>query len=171
MTRADGWLEPSPITLLSGDEPFKDMDAIVRDFWIWSTSDLRDNTTRGVLAEFIVAKAVGATAEMRSPWDNYDVELPEGTRIEVKASAYLQRWPQRRLSTIRFSGLTGLSWNAKEGMRGEKREVRADVFVFAIQTCKKHEEYEALDISQWIFTSSPRESSRDMDRDRSEWVS
>ncbi len=87
---------------------------------------------------------------MRVGWDNYDVESPEGIRIEVKASAYLQSWAQRRLSAIRFAGLSGLSWDAKEGW-GEEREIRADVFVFAIQACEDQSHYRALDIAQWVF--------------------
>ncbi len=34
------------------------LDAAVSDFWRWAFSDLRDNTVRGVLAEFIVAAAL-----------------------------------------------------------------------------------------------------------------
>lgn len=154
MSTGEPWIEPSPVTILSGDERFAGTDATVRDFWVWSTSDLRDNTTRGVLAEFLVARAVGAEASMRVGWDNYGVESPERIRIEVKASAYLQSWAQRRLSTIRFSGLTGLSWDDKEGW-GQEREVRADVFVFAIQTCTEPDRYDALDVGQWVFHVVP----------------
>ena len=35
------------------------------DFWRWAFSDLRDSTVRGVLAEFIVAAALGRTATRR----------------------------------------------------------------------------------------------------------
>ena len=129
------WIEPSPPTVLSGDELFVGMDARVRDFWTWATSDLRDNTTRGILAEFIVARAVGAEAPMRVGWDNFDVLAPDGTRIEAKSSAYLQSWRQKQFSTIRFSGLTGRVWS-DEGGFGTERQIRADVFVFCIQTCK-----------------------------------
>ena len=38
----------------------------VLDFWQWSMADLVSNTTRGVLAEFIVAQALGiATTGVR----------------------------------------------------------------------------------------------------------
>jgi hypothetical protein len=30
-------------------------------------------------------------------------------------------------------------------------EVRADVFVFSVQTCKDPQRYDALDLSQWEF--------------------
>jgi hypothetical protein len=49
------WLEPARVVPLTGDEPFKGMNARVRDFWTWASSDLRENVMRGVLAEFLVA--------------------------------------------------------------------------------------------------------------------
>jgi hypothetical protein len=61
------------------------VDATVVDFWQFALSDLRMNNTRGYLAEFLVAKAVGATAG-RVEWDAFDVLAPSGARIEVKAT-------------------------------------------------------------------------------------
>jgi hypothetical protein len=66
----------------------------VLDYWRWAFSDLRDNTQRGVLAEFLVALALGRTETRRKAWDNYDVTTSSGLRIEVKASGYLQSWAQ-----------------------------------------------------------------------------
>lgn len=60
-------------------------------------SDLRTNNVRGYVAEFLVAQAVGADAA-RVEWDPWDVAAPDGTRIEVKSSGYLQAWAQTRLS-------------------------------------------------------------------------
>jgi hypothetical protein len=39
------------------------------DFWQWSRSDLLSNATRGVLAEYIVASALGLTRGVRGEWD------------------------------------------------------------------------------------------------------
>jgi hypothetical protein len=64
----------------------------VLDYWRWAFSDLRDNTQRGVRAEFLVALALGRTETRRKAWDNYDVTTSSGLRIEVKASGYLQSW-------------------------------------------------------------------------------
>jgi hypothetical protein len=55
-------LTPSPATPLDGSERFSGLDATVAEFWRWAFSDLRDNTTRGIFAEFLVAKAVGDSA-------------------------------------------------------------------------------------------------------------
>src|SRR5207245_7812016 len=76
---------------------------------------------------------------------------PSGVRVEVKSSAYLQSWNQRRVSEIVFTGLTGRSWSAETNLQGEERELRADVYVFAIQTCREPGQYDALDLSYWDF--------------------
>lgn len=68
------------------------------DFWRWTFSDLRTNIVRGVLAEYPVALAVGDPSPLRQAWDDFDVTTPSGIRVEVKSSAYLQSWRQRRLS-------------------------------------------------------------------------
>lgn len=151
-------LEPTPVEPLSGYEPFGGVGVTVADFWRWGFSDLRTNIVRGILAEFLVAKAVGAQEPVRVAWDNFDVVSPHGTRIEVKSSAYLQSWAQSKLSNITFTGLTGLRWDAKEGW-GEEREIRADVFVFAIQTCR--EPVLPLDVEQWRFHVVPAEAVRE----------
>jgi len=62
----------------------------VCDFWKWSFSDLLQNTTRGVLAEYIVAALLGIDNDVRNPWFAYDLELPDGRTIEIKTMALLQ---------------------------------------------------------------------------------
>ena len=71
-------------------------------------------------------------------------------KVEVKSSAYLQSWNQTPVSKIVFSGLTGRSWSDETG-RSDEREFRADVYVFAIQTCQEPDQYDALDLSHWEF--------------------
>lgn len=147
----DGWLVPGPPQALEPDEHFTGVDASVVDFWRWAFSDLRDNTVRGVLAEFLVAAALDRTAERRKSWDNYDVRTASGLRVEVKASGYLQGWAQAKHSQLSFGRVAARSWNDNTNEFGAAPEVRADVFVFAVQTCKDHASYDALDIAQWAF--------------------
>jgi hypothetical protein len=87
---------------------FEAVDATVREFWAFAMSDLRMNNVRGYLAEFLVAKAVGATGS-RVEWDAYDVLTPDGIRVEVKSAGHLQVWAQRRLSRISFGSMKGRS--------------------------------------------------------------
>lgn len=152
----DGWLIPADPQLLEGSDRFvtaggADAGVSVGDFWTWAFSDLRSNAARGVLAEFIVGIALGVTPTRRKGWDNYDLVTADGTRLEVKASAYLQAWPQAKHSELRFERLAGRSWDENTNTFGSQPEVRADVFVFCVQTCKDHAAYNALDLTQWEF--------------------
>lgn len=153
--------EPSELPRLEPGETFRldgTSEALPRvgDFFSWAFSDLRSNTTRGILAEFLVAWALGVREGVRAGWDDFDVLTPDGIRVEVKASGYLQSWVQKRPSKISFGRLTGRSWNAETGELGEKRELRADVFVFAIQTCSDPNGYDPLDLDAWHFLVLPR---------------
>ncbi|MEZ5101976.1 MAG: hypothetical protein R3C15_19680 [Thermoleophilia bacterium] len=127
--------EPTPAVRLTGDEQLGETGMTVIDFWQWAFSDLRENVTRGLLAEYLVARAVGDHRPIRSAWDNFDVLTPTGIRVEVKASGYLQSWRQKALSPIRFDRLTGAEAN-DDGTYAPGRSIRADVFVFAIHTRK-----------------------------------
>lgn len=147
-------LPPHPLRPVKGVEQIVGVDATVLDFWRWGFSDLRVNVVRGVLAEFLVAKAVGATETPKEEWANFDVLTPAGVRVEVKASAYWQSWAQRGPSKTIFSGLTGRSW-LEDGSYSESREVRADVYVFALQACRDRERYDPLDVGQWEFRVLP----------------
>ena len=88
----------------TGKEPFtlngEELPFDVSAFWRWSSSDLLGNALRGVLAEFIVASALGITERPREEWDAYDLITPSGLKVEVKSSAYLQSWQQTKLSKI-----------------------------------------------------------------------
>lgn len=145
------WLTPKPASRLDGSERFIGLDASVVDFWRWAFSDLRDNTTRGVLAEFLVAKAVGDDRGLRIGWDNFDAQAPDGTTIEVKCSAFLQSWTQRRHSELVFGRLSAREFDANRNEYSVDPRVRADVFVFAVQTQRDPAAYDMLDLSHWEF--------------------
>lgn len=46
---------------------------------------------RGLLAEYLVAVALGVEAKPRVEWDHTDVKW-EGNKIEVKATGMVQTW-------------------------------------------------------------------------------
>lgn len=47
------------------------------DYWRWSGSDLVNNVARGILTEYIVARAVGAsTTGVCDEWAAFDLETP-----------------------------------------------------------------------------------------------
>ncbi|MFF2546028.1 hypothetical protein ACFVUY_26125 [Kitasatospora sp. NPDC058063] len=149
------WHTPPEPTPFQGCEAFRGADAgTVLEFWRYAMPDLRTNTTRGLLAEFLVHRAVGAVRR-NAEWESFDVLAPDGLRIEVKTSAYLQAWGQRRLSEIRFSRLRGRTWTPEDGVAAEQ-SYNADVYVFALHTARTHDDYDPLDIGQWDFYVAPR---------------
>jgi hypothetical protein len=149
---------------VTGHESFIGIDATVLDFWQWAVSDLRMNTTRSMLAEFFVALAVGSTATKRVEWDNYDILTPEGIKIEVKASGYRQSWGQKKKSVPTFGGFIAREYAWETGSYIGEPKVRADVFVFALQTSWEADDYNVLDVDQWEFYIVPANIIRDCNR-------
>ncbi|MEH6374829.1 hypothetical protein V7793_10945 [Streptomyces sp. KLMMK] len=145
---------PSPVTPLDGEELFIGAGgATVLDFWRYALPDLKTNTTRGLLAEFLVHRAVGAL-QRNQEWESFDVLAVDGLRIEVKSSAYLQAWSQREVTKIVFDRLRTRTWSPQTGDAAEP-SFNADVYVFAVHTATSHEDYDPLDVGQWQFYVVP----------------
>jgi hypothetical protein len=144
-------------TRKTGGEPFTDGDDplgfSVLEFWQWSSSNLVGNALRGLVAEFLVARAVGADGDIRSEWDSYDVTTPTGLRIEVKSAAYLQSWAQRAESLISFDVRETLAWDAATNVFAPEsaRKRQADLYVFALLAHRSKATLNPLDVSQWEF--------------------
>ncbi len=149
--------DPPRAPQLTGTESFFGVDATVIDFWKFAMNDLRTNNVRGYLAEFFVARAIGSTG-MRVEWAPWDVTGPDGTRVEVKSSGYLQAWGQRKLSIPRFRVGAAYGWDEVTGAWSTKQEFNADAYVFCLQTAVTHDDYDALDISQWEFYVARRDA-------------
>lgn len=118
-------------------------------------SDLKTNNVRGYLAEFLVARAVGASTP-RVEWDSWDVTSPGGVKIEVKTSGYIQAWAQSKLSVPTFRVSPAFGWDATTGSWSELQSFNADVYVFCLHTAKSHDAYDPLDTSQWKFYVASR---------------
>ncbi len=144
-------------------QPFHDggtkLDFSLVDFWQWSASDLLNNVTRGHLAEFIVARALGAADGVRIVWAAYDLLLPVAggreLKIEVKSAAYLQGWEQDQLSRIQFDirKTKLLDQNTSRYAGTAKRQ--SDVYVFALLKHQDRPTVNPLDLSQWDFYVVP----------------
>jgi hypothetical protein len=139
----------------TGDEQFRrngqNIDLTLLDFWRWYASDLVDNTKRGILAEFIVANALGCVNEVCNIGDAYDMEMPTGEKIEVKSAAYLQSWYQKRHSTISFTIGQRRKWDASIGEMDTEIKRQADIYVFCLLKHKDKGSVNPLDLDQWHF--------------------
>ena len=116
----------------------------VLKFWQWSYSNLLTNTTRGILAEFLVASSLDLNKKSREVWKNYDLELKSEVKIEVKSSAPNQAWEQTKLSTIKFD----ISKKAKDNTVDSSGEPNrwADIYVFCVLNKK-----DPMNLDNWDF--------------------
>ena len=138
----------------TGLEKFEDdnqpLSFNLAEFWSWNQSDLLENRTRGILAEFIVKKALEIKSIKRVEWDNYDLISNTGKTIEIKSAAYIQTWKQKTYSRIKFGIDSSIGSTDNPRYDGKKRRW-ADYYVFCILAHKDQESINPLDVSQWIF--------------------
>lgn len=135
--------------------PIAGADTTLGEFWRWAYSDLTMNTTRGVLAEYLVARAIGARDLVRDAWAVYDLTSAGGVTVEVKSSAYIQSWPQHGPSPVSFNYALreGLDPATQDYDRQPARH--AQIYVFALLTPTNQATVNPLDLSHWEFYVVP----------------
>lgn len=143
-----------------GNEQFKTdgqpLDYTLVEFWRWSVSDLVSNATRGILAEFIVAKAlISPTDTVRDEWGAFDLITPAGVKVEVKSAGYIQSWSQKRYSTIQFRTPKTKAWDPNTNQMISVSKRQADVYVFAMLAHKEKATVDPMDVAQWQFYVLP----------------
>jgi len=152
-------LLPVPKARKSGEEHFyynfKELDFSLKDFWQWAYSDIIGNTIRGVLAEYIVAKALGLTEKVRIEWDGIDLLTEKGLKIEVKSASYIQSWYQKKYSEIRFSIRKTKYWNENTNVQAQESKRQAGIYIFCVLKHKVQETLNPLDLNQWDFYILP----------------
>ena len=123
-------LDQLPIWLRSPDERFlgDGMSLRLMDYWRWSGSSLMDNTARGMLAEFLVATAVGQQEKPRVEWERFDLQA-SGVTIEVKSAAAIQSWRQLAPTPIAFAIGPRQGWDPKTSQYSKQARRWADLYV------------------------------------------
>ena len=139
------------VTSKTGQELFLGMQHSLLEYWAWAHSDIVSNSERGILSEYLVRCAVHAPSPCRIEWDAVDVISPEGIRIEVKSSAYLQTWKQEKLSRIQFDIAPKNAWDSVENSYASQRIRSADVYVFCLFNSKDPDTANPMDLAQWEF--------------------
>ena len=92
-----------------------------------------------MLAEYIVAKALGIDEVKRLEWHSHDLDVDiDGVKVgvEVKSSAYVQSWNQTQPSVIEFGIGPAKGWNAHTNTWAPSVKRSADVYVFCLLTGK-----------------------------------
>jgi hypothetical protein len=158
------------VRLLHGDERLYNSSlalekATVLDFWRWAFSDLQMNNVRGIFAEWLVSRLLDIPLDVRDSWQEWDLKTPEGVTIEVKTSAYVQAWPQRKESKIVFTGLKSRRWYPDTNKYAEEKTYHADLYVFCVQVEKDPRKWDALDLGQWRFYLVTRDELAQMNQE------
>jgi hypothetical protein len=122
----------------------------VGDFWQWAYSDILSNRNRSVFAEFMVGVALKAVDKPRVEWNATDL-CYRNCKIEVKASAYLQSWPQKNLSPIRYDFDKAIPWEGATGESQAERTRCSDLYVFCLYPEKEKGKANVLDVPAWRF--------------------
>ncbi len=126
-----------------------------QEFWEWAYDDLLTNTTRGVLAEYIVATALGVADTKRREWDQYDLKTVDGGGVEVKSAAYVQTWEQTRVSEITFGIRPARGWDAPNNTYAASAKRSAAVYVFCLLEGEDRDQIDPLDTAHWTFFVLP----------------
>lgn len=148
--------------MYSGNEKLtfgdKELSSSILDFWSWAYSDIIRNVNRGAFAEFIVREAMNSQCgttpsrtNFRVSMDAYDLLSPDGIRVEVKSSAYIQALEDDHLAKISFRIAPAKSLDEKGNYSKASIYARhSDVYVFCVWTAKSCEK-NILDLSLWDF--------------------
>ena len=144
----------------TGNEPLtyngKNTGIKLIDFWSWGLSDIISNTARGKFAEFIVATALKIDlSKIYDEWNAYDLTSPEGIKVEVKSSAYLQTWQQKEFSKISFSIKAARYWDSSTNEMAEIPSRLSDVYVFCLLKHKEQITLNPMNLEQWEFYVLP----------------
>lgn len=153
-------LQRLPVRRKEGKEPFhvngNRLGFDLLSFWQWAKSDLVSNATRGIIAEYIVARALGlAEKGVRDEWAPVDLETSSGIKVEVKSSAFVQSWHQKRLSSVTIKTPKTRAWDADTNTQSNESKRQADVYVFALLAHTDKATIDPLNLDQWRFYVLP----------------
>ena len=82
-------------------------------------------------------------------------KTPDGIKVEVKSSAYIQNWAQKKESTPRFSIRQAFAWNPDTDTYSDEKIRDSDIYVFCLHKHRDRETLDVLDVSQWDFYILP----------------
>ncbi len=130
----------------------------IDEVWRYAFSNFNDNRNRAALAEFIVAKALGISHSPATSWEMYDMKTDTGIKVEVKSSAFIQEWVQKKDTVPTFDIKRKQGWKG-DGSDYDGIEARhADVYVFCLEHEKELPESikpNPLQTDNWMFWVVP----------------
>lgn len=142
-----------------GNEPLiingRETNITMNDYWRWAYSDLTNNISRSVFAEFIVASSLEitniVTEGIRTMWRAYDLMNKDGIRIEVKSAGYVQSYDMKHPDCVSFRiAPARLPDETGDYKREAPLQRNSDVYVFCIYKAISKVQ-SPLDLDLWDF--------------------
>jgi hypothetical protein len=154
--RNGGGLAPVKVTQKDGNEPFheggKQLAVKLKYFWQWSASDLMSNTSRSLLARYLVANALGLAGGVRDESAPFDLETENGMKIDVQSFSPFQSEIQEH-SKLSSGIKPAHSGNEATGKFAEEILSEVDVYVLCVLGNREtvRDRVDPLNLHQWDF--------------------
>ncbi len=125
-------------------------DKIIHD---QSKSPLMENNIRGVFAEYLIADILGAGWKVKDgSWNEWDIDGPNGEKLEIKQSAFLQTWCKQNQPEGQYKiSKPSFDIAAKTGYNSGIKTRPADIYIFALHIEKNIEKADHRILEQWEF--------------------
>lgn len=147
---------------MSSTRPHQTEQICRQHFAAWAMGEINSNIKRAVLAEYLVANALGVLTENHGEWDYYDINY-HGVKIEVKSSGFSTPpfWPTKSVPIPKFDiAERKWSWSNEIGdflSKGVPSRA-AEIYVFAATLGRDKESFDPFTPDGWTFCVAPTET-------------
>ncbi|MDH2907924.1 MAG: hypothetical protein PXX83_07515, partial [Candidatus Nitrosotalea sp.] len=104
----------------------------------------------GMMGQYIVAWALGIDNISNDTWQSYDLLSPNGKKIEVKTTSYLQVWKQVRKPIPQFKIRKTYAFSKDTGY-SKTNDFQADIYVLCYFFENNKEIADVTNLNQWKF--------------------
>lgn len=132
----------------------------VGDFAAWAFADLTTNLKRGMFAEWLVNVALGTDGTPHVDWEEFDIRY-RNVGVEVRSAAYLTPPFCACPRTPRFDiAQRTHRYDAKRTKYEPYEQMTrpADIYVFALLTARRKEDYVVPNADAWLFSVIGRDA-------------
>ena len=96
-----------------------------------------------------MAQALGMSIfSVRDEWGAFDLQTPEGVKVEVKSAAYIKSWYQSSLSKIIVRTPTTRAYDPNTNQLDVEAKRQADVYIFAVLAHQDKSTIDPLNVNQ-----------------------
>ncbi len=123
----------------------------ILDFWQTMFSRLESNTLRGKVGEYIVSWALSVDNRPQDPWQAFDLLSPNGKRIEVKTTSFVQDWEHGEENrTPKFVIKPTRNYTSDKGL-AKDTSYNADIYVLCYYSWLDKKTTDVTNLNHWKF--------------------